>query len=197
MSNRQRARPPTKGLLDGRNRAPAILKTHPTFPAAAFPVAVRTSALPGIRTELVAPGGRSPRPRRTQRRTGRAAAARSGALPSIQTAGAPLESRAMTCARRRRLILPSTPWDLGHVDNERSTDAGPEHGDAIARPPRGGCVAAFLSPTTARLAPSSGGRPTRAASTDVGRARGSSGGRTRVRLIDGSIRSTSFSHTAS
>lgn len=33
----------------------------------------------------------------------------------------------VNCARCRALIEPGSPWDLGHVDDDRSRYAGPEH----------------------------------------------------------------------
>jgi hypothetical protein len=33
----------------------------------------------------------------------------------------------VACARRGRLIVPGSPWDLGHADFDRSVYTGPEH----------------------------------------------------------------------
>jgi hypothetical protein len=38
-----------------------------------------------------------------------------------------VEAGQVFCARCRRLILPGEPWDLGHVDGDKSRWAGPEH----------------------------------------------------------------------
>ena len=38
-----------------------------------------------------------------------------------------VEAGGVRCARCRRLIVPGTPWDLGHDDHDRSRYVGPEH----------------------------------------------------------------------
>jgi len=38
-----------------------------------------------------------------------------------------VEAGEVVCWRCRRLIVPGTPWDLGHDDRDRTCYRGPEH----------------------------------------------------------------------
>lgn len=38
-----------------------------------------------------------------------------------------VEAGEVACARCGRIIAPGTPWDLGHVDGDKSRYSGPEH----------------------------------------------------------------------
>jgi hypothetical protein len=66
-----------------------------------------------------------------ERRAGRATPAQRGygaAHKALRRRWAPLVAAGgVLCARCGEPIDPGTPWDLGHVDDDRSRYSGPEH----------------------------------------------------------------------